>query len=624
MSDYSSNFPQQRPVFAFNADAGKLDSRVSFSRADTPPTYAAPSAVHYWSNEKHLSSENLLLQSQDFDTTWANDGSVGIASVTGSQTAPDGTSTAWLVTANTFTGGAARLQQSNSISTNTEYSMIAHVKAGTASHAYISFRGASSQSCSVTLNFSTQALTNTAFNFTSVSSTVTALGNSWFKLTLTGTTNSSTASRVARIGISDGSAVASDGNPSWNASGETMYAWGAQLSSVNSLVYDSPTTTQISRSYSSTLKSVTNAGDPRFEYDPTDGQSVGTAKGLLVESQSSNLFARSSGFDYTAAWTKTNVTATAEAISPDGTLNAFAIRENEGGGTKRMADAVTVAAGSVAVSVYAKILGNERRLVIREDSTTGDSAVFDLSSGTVAATNVGGAGTIESVGGGFYRCTLITSPGSGSKAFGFWLASATGTNYETYTGDGYSGVLLFGAQCENASASSSYIESLGSSGVTRASDSCTVATSSFGYTGGPVSVIAEASMTSPTTETSQKSVFELGDGTSDNRIWVYNNFGKADSLYVRADGVTGMFESGTVATDDDFTVAVRVDTNNAGRSTNGGSVTSDTSVVMPSGLDTLYVGRSKSSSGNQLNGHFKRLSLFNVALSDTELKSLTS
>jgi len=139
-----------------------------------------------------------------------------------------------------------------------------------------------------------------------------------------------------------------------------------------------------------------------------------------------------------------------------------------------------------------------------------------------------------------------------------------------------------------------------------------------------VSVIATANMTSPATDTSQKSVFELGDGTSDNRIWVYNNFGKADSLYVRADGVTGMFEAGTITTAADFAVAVRVDTNNAGRSTNGGSVTSDTSVVMPSGLDTLYIGRSKSTSVNALNGHIKRLSLYSVALSDVELQSLTS
>ena len=85
MSDYSSNFPTQSPTFAFDAKAGKLDSRLSYSRS---------SGGTYMSSEKALNSDNLLLQSQDFDTTWANDGGVGL---TASQTAPDGTSTAWLL-----------------------------------------------------------------------------------------------------------------------------------------------------------------------------------------------------------------------------------------------------------------------------------------------------------------------------------------------------------------------------------------------------------------------------------------------------------------------------------------------------------------------------------------------
>ena len=195
--------------------------------------------------------------------------------------------------------------------------MVAHVKAGTASHAFISFRGASTQSCSVTLNFSTQALTNTAFNFTNVSSSVTALGNSWFKLTLTGTTDNSTANSIARVGISDGSAVAADGNPSWNASGETMYAWGVQLSSVNSLVYDSPTTTQIAREYSPLLKTA-SADAPRLEY-AADGQS----EGLLIEQQFTQYSHYSEDFDNNGGWAKYNATIQPNAaVAPDGSLSA--------------------------------------------------------------------------------------------------------------------------------------------------------------------------------------------------------------------------------------------------------------------------------------------------------------
>ena len=89
MSSYSSTYPSIRPVF--NADfsnAGRLDSRITFSRSDTPPTYAAPSAVHYWSNEKHLSSENLFVQSSDFDTSWSSNGILN--GPTGGQSDPVG------------------------------------------------------------------------------------------------------------------------------------------------------------------------------------------------------------------------------------------------------------------------------------------------------------------------------------------------------------------------------------------------------------------------------------------------------------------------------------------------------------------------------------------------------
>ena len=44
---YSDNFPATRPVFMADfANGGKIDPRATFSRSDTPPTYAAPSAVH--------------------------------------------------------------------------------------------------------------------------------------------------------------------------------------------------------------------------------------------------------------------------------------------------------------------------------------------------------------------------------------------------------------------------------------------------------------------------------------------------------------------------------------------------------------------------------------------------
>jgi hypothetical protein len=52
-------------------------------------------------------------------------------------------------------------------------------------------------------------------------------------------------------------------------------------------------------------------------------------------------------------------------------------------------------------------------------------------------------------------------------------------------------------------------------------------------------------------------------------------------------------------------------------------VATQTTTVSGDDFDTLHIG-SRSDGSNAINGHVKRLSLFNVALSNTELKSLTN
>ena len=66
---------------------------------------------------------------------------------------------------------------------------------------------------------------------------------------------------------------------------------------------------------------------------------------------------------------------------------------------------------------------------------------------------------------------------------------------------------------------------------------------------------------------------------------------------------------------------MRIDNNNFGYCENGGTVISDVAGVVPV-TDTLELGRAYN--GNELNGYLKRVSLYSVALSDTELQALTS
>ena len=222
---YSDNFPQ-RPVFMADfANGGRIDPRATFTRSDTPPTYAAPSAVHFWSNEKHLSSENLILQSQNFGTTWGTSPTVGSRD-SSSGTAPDG-SDSWLQTAATSGSAWPSFNQSFGFKASTQYTYSVHVKAGTATHAWFAARGDSSTAVTGTLDFSSPGsiATTSVGGWTVDSSSVTAHGD-WYRVSITFTTNSTLTAPFVYVGLSDGTVPATY-FPAGTPNGETVYVWGA-------------------------------------------------------------------------------------------------------------------------------------------------------------------------------------------------------------------------------------------------------------------------------------------------------------------------------------------------------------------------------------------------------------
>jgi len=164
-----------------------------------------------------------------------------------------------------------------------------------------------------------------------------------------------------------------------------------------------------------------------------------------------NLLTKTEQFD-DAAWAKTDVNITANStVSPDGTANADGIIENTANSLHRVRQFLTITNGTAcAVSVYAKAIGS-RRLYTNVIALAGAGALFDLTgNGTVvnvAGTAANRAGLIEAVGNDWYRCTVIgTGTGVASVAlFQINQSSSTIAVDETYTGDGTSGIYLWGA-----------------------------------------------------------------------------------------------------------------------------------------------------------------------------------
>ena len=193
----------------------------------------------------------------------------------------------------------------------------------------------------------------------------------------------------------------------------------------------------------------------------------------------------------------------------------------------------------------------------------------------------------------------------------------SGENY-SFDGDDYSGVLLYGAQFEESSHSSSYLKVEGST-ATRAAESLSVATSSF-YTGGPVSVVSET--------IGGQGNFPIG--------WAMRNSSGGDSLQIYKASGSATTDSGwrvyatvagvnTVATTINSSasagkIAVSFDTNDVAFTASGNAVQTDTSTALISGVNELAIG---GVNNQEINGHVKRLAVFGEALSDTNLISLT-
>jgi len=497
---YSDSFPAQRPIFSLDAaNAGRLDPRMTFTRA---------SNANVWDGSKHLSSENLFLQSSDFDTSWT----VEFLGLTGSQTDPAGGTNGWTIE-EAATTSYHRLIQSIS-SGSSDYGLVFYAKQNTGTR-YLTL-------ALVTGNNNYEAATfdlaggspvmssGSSSSFSSVSATQTASSNGYYKCVLKAT-GSPVDARISLVNSSSPT-LTSYGSYAYAGDGSSSIDIAfASLSTTGATDYNA-TTTSIHRQYAPSLVSKSN-NIGRFDHS-TDGQSMG----ILIESQSTNLLTNSA--DFGGSWLIDNLTRELAAVGPDGTLSAFAFREETNSNQKRLLRGYTAGGGNVTISVYAKLLGNTRRLVIREVGVTGQSAVFDLAT----STKVSGNGSIETVGNGWHRCQLNFSSTSTGHVAGIYLipADSDGVGYDTsaYAGDGYSGLLLAMPQAEDQSFASSYIDT-GTSGstATRAAESLSVATADIGYTGGPFTIVSE-------TEGGKGSyprAWTISDSSLNNRLVVYRN-----------------------------------------------------------------------------------------------------
>ena len=286
----NTNFPNVRPSLLLDfANAQQLDPRVTFSRSTTAPYYDGKTSV--------LAEQNLILQSNGFSTStgWQQSGN-GCGVPVQNATAPDGTTTAWTLTATA--GNSIHIMQQTgytTVSASTNYVVSFYLQAGTNTYASIGVLASITNYTVVNFTLSgagTAGSITSAGTVTGVTATITQFG-SWYRCSLSFNTTATQVNSYVQISNSATPTYGSGGFITYNAAGtETLLVYGAQLEQRSSVTaYNATTTTAITNYIPQLLTAPIN--QPRFDFNPTTGESLG----LLIEQSSTCLLYTSDAAD---------------------------------------------------------------------------------------------------------------------------------------------------------------------------------------------------------------------------------------------------------------------------------------------------------------------------------------
>jgi len=358
----------------------------------------------------------------------------------------------------------------------------------------------------------------------------------------------------------------------------------------------------------------TNA--PRFDHDPTTGESLG----LLVEESRTNLLLRSEEFDQ-SPWSEVRASIeNSTELAPNGSSYFKKLREDTTPGLSHFVTAsVPISTGAPFVfSMYVK--AGERlgaRLRIADNVSYLEDIVFNASTGVI--TNSSNSSDIEPISNGVYRVWIACVPNaaatSASVSIEIWNFDE---NSQGYDGDGTSGIYIWGAQLEEGSFPTSYIPTEGST-VTRAADVASISGSNFSswYRQDEGTVFADAEFP----RIGVRSIWMLNNAANnvDTIDTHFNN-----NLTFRARKASANLFGATIntASDRNKTSFAFMD-NNFGASANGelSPATGSGTISVPTFLE---IGSATYAGLSPLNGTIRRLTYWPQRLPNSTLVNITT
>lgn len=368
------------------------------------------------------------------------------------------------------------------------------------------------------------------------------------------------------------------------------------------------------RTNSSGLIEAVAADTARFDYDPV----TLACKGLLIEESRINVALQSEDFTTTWANTRSSISSNV-VIAPDGTLTGDKLIEDATAANNHFTyQNVTTTAVAHTFTVYAKAA--ERGYVTLYDSTIASGRCFDLITGVVGVASgaTPTASTITDVGNGWYRCSITVTATAASNVWRIYVMASNSAS-TAYSGDGTSGIYIWGAQLEAGAFATSYIPTT-TTALTRNADVATMTGTNFSdwFNASEGTLACEFGYIGP--PKANGAVASINNNTTSNRL-LSVEVGTTSGLIATS---TSGFSGATIATmviGNTYSTSLGVNTTQFAFAYNGNATTQQAGTINATAMTQLEFGGLAGQSTRVQNIYLKNCYYYPQRLTNNEIRA---